>query len=91
MKYCTKCGAELHDEAVVCPNCGCKADAVDDSGSIGWGFLGFIIPIVGLILYLTWKNEKPKCAKRAGSGALAAVIIDALGVLGYLAIIFALI
>ena len=23
MKYCTKCGKELVDEAVVCPNCGC--------------------------------------------------------------------
>lgn len=26
MKYCTKCGAELLDDAVVCPNCGCKAN-----------------------------------------------------------------
>ena len=23
MKYCAKCGKELYDEAVVCPNCGC--------------------------------------------------------------------
>lgn len=23
MKYCTKCGAEIMDEAVVCPKCGC--------------------------------------------------------------------
>lgn len=23
MKYCTKCGKEIMDEAVVCPNCGC--------------------------------------------------------------------
>ena len=23
MKYCTKCGNELHDEAVICPKCGC--------------------------------------------------------------------
>lgn len=23
MKYCTKCGKELFDEAVICPNCGC--------------------------------------------------------------------
>lgn len=26
MKYCTKCGAELHDEAVICPKCGCKVE-----------------------------------------------------------------
>ena len=24
MKYCSKCGAELVDEAVVCPKCGCS-------------------------------------------------------------------
>lgn len=26
MKYCTHCGAELCDEAVVCVKCGCKVD-----------------------------------------------------------------
>ena len=26
MKYCSKCGAEIHDEAVVCPKCGCQVD-----------------------------------------------------------------
>ncbi len=26
MKYCTKCGAELLDEAVICPNCGCAVE-----------------------------------------------------------------
>lgn len=26
MKYCVKCGAELRDEAVVCPKCGCMVD-----------------------------------------------------------------
>ncbi len=24
MKYCSKCGNELLDEAVICPNCGCE-------------------------------------------------------------------
>lgn len=23
MKYCSKCGNELHDDAVICPKCGC--------------------------------------------------------------------
>lgn len=27
MKYCTKCGNELFDEAVMCPKCGCAAEA----------------------------------------------------------------
>lgn len=27
MKHCQKCGNQLHDEAVVCPNCGCACVA----------------------------------------------------------------
>ena len=26
MKYCSKCGNELLNEAVICPKCGCPAD-----------------------------------------------------------------
>lgn len=26
MKYCTHCGAQLADEAVICPSCGCSAE-----------------------------------------------------------------
>ena len=26
MKFCSKCGKELHDEAIICPGCGCAAD-----------------------------------------------------------------
>lgn len=48
----------------------------NDTGSIGYGILGFIIPIVGLILFLTWKNEQPKNAKIAGKGALISIIIS---------------
>lgn len=29
MKYCSKCGNELFDEAIICPKCGCP---VSDSG-----------------------------------------------------------
>lgn len=27
MKYCSKCGASLNDDAVVCPSCGCLVDS----------------------------------------------------------------
>ena len=26
MKYCVHCGAEIHDEAVVCVKCGCSVE-----------------------------------------------------------------
>lgn len=46
-----------------------------DRGGFAWGCLGFCIPIVGLILWLVWRDEKPKTAKSLGIGALVGVII----------------
>lgn len=48
---------------------------VDDKGGFLWGLLGCCIPIVGLILFLVWKDTKPKTAKAAGIGALICVIL----------------
>lgn len=57
---------------------------VNDKGGFLWGLLGCCIPIVGLILFLVWKDQKPKTAKAAGIGALVSVI---LAVLYYVVII----
>lgn len=60
---------------------------VQDNGGFLWGLLGFCIPVVGLILFLIWKDQKPKTAKAAGIGALVSVII---GVVFYvIAFVFA--
>jgi len=41
-----------------------------DSPSLGYAVLGFIIPLVGLILYIVWKDQFPLRARSAGKGAL---------------------
>ncbi len=81
MKYCKNCGARLEDEVKTCPECGMRQDQVvasvpNDNGGFGWGLLGFCIPLVGLVLFLIWKDEKPKTSKAAGLGALISVIIS---------------
>lgn len=77
MAYCKNCGKQIDDAAVVCPYCGVAATpAVTDNGGFGWGILGCCIPIVGLILFLVWKDTKPKTAKAAGIGALVAVCVS---------------
>ncbi len=43
-----------------------------------WGLLGCCIPVVGLVLFLVWRDEKPKTAKAAGIGALVSVILTIL-------------
>ncbi|HJC58642.1 MAG TPA: hypothetical protein H9700_14995 [Candidatus Eisenbergiella intestinipullorum] len=49
----------------------------NDKGGFLWGLLGCCIPIVGLVLFLVWKDQKPKTAKAAGIGALVCVIVGA--------------
>jgi len=49
--------------------------APQDKSSIGFGILGFLIPLVGLILWLVWKAQTPLKAKSCGIGALIGVIV----------------
>ena len=79
MKYCTKCGKQIVDDAVVCVHCGCSVaskTAVDDAPSTAFAVLGFFIPIVGLILYLVNKDNSPKKAHSAGKGALIGFFVS---------------
>lgn len=53
----------------------------NDKGGFLWGLLGCCIPLVGLILFLVWKDNKPKTAKSAGIGAIVGVVV---GVVSYI-------
>lgn len=81
--FCKYCGKEIDDKAYVCIHCGkIVGDARDiqqatngeENSTFGYGVLGFFIPIVGLVLYFVWKNEKPLTAKACGIGAIAGFI-----------------
>lgn len=77
MAFCRNCGAQIVDQAVVCPKCGVAQGAgmsTSDNGGFLWGLLGCCIPLVGLILFLVWKDTKPKTSKAAGIGALVGVL-----------------
>lgn len=63
----------------------------EDSGSAGWGVLGFFIPIVGFILWLVWKDDKPKCSKAAGIGCLVSICMSVVTVILYVAIVVGII
>mgnify|MGYP003306973005 CR=1 FL=1 len=77
-KFCTKCGKEISEDAVICIHCGCSiesANASNDSDSKSWWCLGFftslfLTPLIGLILWLVWKDEAPKKARNVGLGTL---------------------
>lgn len=82
MKYCSNCGHKIENDALFCLNCGVKLrDEIStssnqnvDTGGFVWSLLGFFVPMAGLILYIVWRNEKPKTSNAAGKGALAYLI-----------------
>ncbi len=94
MKFCSNCGNQIKPEQDVCLNCGKivnsnKAKVSEkDTGHIGWAFLGFFVPIAGLILYLIWIDERPLDAKKAGKGALISVIASAVIFMLYVILAF---
>ncbi|HZK72254.1 MAG TPA: zinc ribbon domain-containing protein [Clostridia bacterium] len=82
--FCSTCGKEIHDEAVICVNCGCAVkqefkqtskENVLDIPSGGMNALGFFLPVVGLVLYLVWNDKTPKKAKAIGKWSLIGVVV----------------
>lgn len=95
-KFCYNCGNALDEKSYICTKCGVvvgknkvekKVSTSNDNAGFGYGVLGFFFPLVGLILYLCWKNEKPNTAKSVGKGALINVIV---GVVIYIIAMFIL-
>ncbi len=84
---CIKCNTELMEGSKYCTNCGNKVDS--SSGvSFLWGILGFFIPIVGLILFLVWKDTNKSDSKAAGIGALVGFLLKLMVIIVMLVIIF---
>lgn len=101
MAYCKSCGGEVNSAQDFCPNCGASLKSqdnqqpqpqqyqqqnnVEDTGGFGWGFLGFCIPIAGLILYIIWRQEKPLTAKAALTGAIIGFVLNVISAIIYAA------
>lgn len=87
--FCKYCGKMLPEGADICPNCGKaqsespvqivqRQDVADpnDRPNFGYAFLGFLLPVIGLILYLVWKDDDtPLRARSCGRGAAVGFVI----------------
>ena len=82
MAYCRNCGSSIDDEAQFCPLCGGRQSgarterSVDDDDSIVWGILGFLLPLIGFILWIIWREEKPKRARTVAIGIMLFIIVS---------------
>ena len=47
MKYCSKCGSQIEDEAVICPKCGRQIETVKQEGTSGLAIAAFIFSLLG--------------------------------------------
>jgi len=83
--FCKNCGKEIDNNAYVCIHCGVKVSEenkpavnteADNGSKVGWGFLSWFVPIVGLILFCVWRTERPKTAKVCGMCALISFIVN---------------
>ena len=86
MKYCSRCGKELVDEAIICTGCGCACDPTmnaafgnnvkEDKPSVGLCILAFLLPIFGVIYWAVKRGETPKRANAIGITALVSYVIN---------------
>ena len=88
MKFCTHCGKEIMDEAVICPGCGCSTVATppvtqpttqyheDDTVSVGLCILAALIPLFGFIYWPVKHRSAPKKARACGITAIIAWVIS---------------
>lgn len=76
VKFCTNCGTRVEELESVENSFNSNVNTNNSGAEIGWGFLGFFLPIVGLILFLVWKDSKPSSSKASGIGALVGFCVS---------------
>lgn len=81
-QFCTYCGKELNDaNNNINPNStsvnfGNPFEKTEEKVNVGLAILSWFIPLVGLILFLVKKDDKPKTAKACGLCALISFILN---------------
>ncbi|MFJ7840828.1 zinc ribbon domain-containing protein [Lysinibacillus sphaericus] len=66
--FCRNCGEQISEHAEICIHCSVRVKNAVGDDKPNWG-INIItlccVPLVGLIMYFIWKNEKPVAAKSA--------------------------
>ena len=66
--FCKNCGNKISEQEEICIHCGVRVRNSVGEDKPNWG-VNLItlccVPLVGLIMYFVWKDEKPVAAKSA--------------------------
>lgn len=76
--FCNNCGESVAAQAEICPKCGVrvKNEVAEDKPNWAVNIISLCcVPLVGIILFFVWKNEKPVAAKSALIFALIPTVL----------------
>ena len=81
MKFCSKCGKELIDDAIICTGCGCgvvapEVNPIQDKVSVGLCVVSALIPLFGIIYWPVKHKATPKKAQACGITAIISWAIN---------------
>lgn len=78
-KFCEYCGWDQDKDSELAPGVKISENKhvskKAEENATGYGFLGFLFPLIGIILGLAWKNDHPKKSENLIQGAIAGIII----------------
>lgn len=75
MKFCSNCGKEVSEGAVICLNCGAEVKPEansEDKANTGIVILSVLFPLVGLIIAAVKRKESPNASKTYATAAIIA-------------------
>ncbi len=91
--FCKNCGQEIDNNADMCIHCGIATgknssslNRIDEPSHLP-GIAGCCFPLVGIILYFMWKDEKPKSANLVIKWTLAGIAMGIIGSIIYVVFI----
>lgn len=74
-KFCPFCGNPVNEEQVICLNCKESIEnTIIDEASGGMKVICFLIPIIGLIIYIANASTRKEYANSCGTSALYGVV-----------------
>ena len=78
--FCPHCGDQISEHAEICPKCGVRvkgaSSAGEDKPNIAVNLISFCcIPLLGIIMFFVWKNDKPIAAKSALIWSIVSMVI----------------
>lgn len=72
--FCSKCGQKIDENTKICRCCGNWIEHTDikdnDQSSIGFAVVGFLAPLIGLIMFIIYHDTRPLRAKSVIKGVV---------------------